>query len=157
MRINRRFDYGWLYLICGLVLTVSAIILPADMDLQSLSTKKSKITSDLAELDYRVSVYEDFLRDVQRADPQLMQRLIEMQFNRTPEGTPVVIDTSAPETPLAWVAQRAKKVKALPMESGHASILSTFVDGQGRLWLLACGVFTIFIGLVASPTSLSDT
>jgi len=153
----KRFDFGWLYLLCGLVLTGAAIVLPARHNLDVLTSKKTTIASDLEELAYRMGVYQAFLDDVLAENPQLTKRLIEMQFNTSPEGSSVVIDRSASQTPLAWVAQRAKRTRVLPMESEQASILSQFAAGQGRLWLLGSGAFAIFIGLIAKPATVSGS
>jgi hypothetical protein len=150
------FNIGWLYLFCGLILTVSAIVLPAHKDLQVLESKKVTIASNAQDLETRIGVYSTFLQEVNTHNPFVKQRLIEMQFNETPNGTAVVIDKSAPATPLAWVAQRAKKEKNLPMESEHASMLSIFVAGQGRLWVLGIGVFLIFIGLISSNSAMAN-
>jgi len=155
--LYKRFDFGWLFLFCGLVLTVAAIVLPARHDLEELSAKRTTISNDLVELEYRVTVYQGFLDDVRAGKPELTKRLIEMQFNRSPEGRPLVIDKSASQTPLAWVAQRAKRVKALPMQTEHASILSQFAADHGRLWLLGCGAFAMFIGLMTSSHAVSDS
>jgi len=156
MRFVHIHDFGWLYLLCGLVLTVAAIVLPAHTNLEGLLSKKTSISNDLDELNHRVEVYASFLSDVQRGDAQITQRLVDMQFNQSPDGSSVVIDTSASKTPLAWVAQRAKRSRVVPLETKQASFLSQFVDGQGRLWLLCGGAFTIFIGLIASSTKVES-
>ncbi len=140
---------------CGLALTVAAIVLPAQQDLQELAAKRVAITSDLEELEYRVGVYQTFLDEVQAGKPQLTKRLIEMQFNTSPEGASVVIDRSASKTPLAWVAQRAKRNRVVPMEVEQASMLAQFSSGQGRLWLLGFGIFATFIGLMTSSPAAS--
>ena len=153
MRFFNRFDIGWLYLLCGLTFTISAIVLPAQSDLKDLILKRDAIYADANEQEYRVGVYADFLADVRAGDPLLLQRLIQMQFNQSPEGTAVVIDRTAPKTPLAWVAQRANRVRVLPMETAEISMLSMFASGDGRLWLLGLGAFALFIGLVTTPTN----
>ena len=152
MKKKHSYPLSWLYLLCGVILTVSAIVLPAHKDLQVLESKKAAIASNAQDLETRIQIYSAFLQEVKTENPFVTQRLIEMQFNETPYGTAVVIDKSAPSTPLDWVAQRAKKEKILPMETEHASILSTFVAGQGRLWVLGIGVFTMFIGLITSKS-----
>ena len=140
---------------CGLALTVAAIVLPAQQDLQELAAKRVAITSDLEELEYRVEVYRAFLEDAQTGNPQFTKRLIEMQFNKSPDGSSVVIDRSASRTPLAWVAQRAKRNRVVPMEVEQASMLAQFSSGQGRLWLLGFGIFATFIGLMTSSPAAS--
>jgi hypothetical protein len=145
----KKIDLGWIYLLCGLALTTAAIVLPAHSDLKEIVSKKEVIVDNLKELSYRVEVHKTFLEDVQDGNPEIINRLVEMQFNLPPTGTPVVIDKSSVQTPLAWVQQRAKRNRIMPIEVEQASILTRFAEGQGRLWLLAIGAFTIFIGLIS--------
>jgi len=154
VRLLARFDVGWVYLLCGLILTTVAIILPAHHNLDALLAKKETIISNADDLAYRVEVYTSFLQDATSGDPAFQQRLTEMQFNQSPAGDAIVIDTSAPSTPLAWVAQRAKRMKTVSMKTVHASLLSQFVEGEGRLWLLGLGVFALFVGLVSVPARI---
>ena len=154
MRLIVRFDVGWLYLLCGLVLTTVAIILPAHHDLDALLAKKETIISNADDLAYRVEVYTSFLEDATSGDPAFQQRLIEMQFNQSPAGSAVVIDTSAPNTPLAWIVERAKRTKIVSMHTVQASLLSQFAEGEGRLWILGLGVFALFVGLVSVPARI---
>ena len=153
VKLRTPLDVGWLYLFCGLILTFAAIILPAQLDLQELQVKKDTIKSNSQDLESRIGVHISFLHEVNAHNPSVTQRLIDMQFNETPVGIAVVTDKSAPSTPLAWVSQRAKKKKVLPMDPAQSSILTSFVAGQGRLWVMGVGVFSIFIGLITSkPT-----
>ena len=55
---SKIIDIGWFYLLCGLVLTVSAIVLPAHRGLQELETKRITIQDNLIELQYQIDVYE---------------------------------------------------------------------------------------------------
>jgi|TARA_Y100000031_G_C8013428_1_gene289160 hypothetical protein len=148
----KKIDFGWIYLLCGLALTGAAIVLPAHNDLEEIISKKATIVDNLKELSHRVDVHKMFLKDVQDGNPEILKRLVEMQLNQSPSGTTVVIDKSSLRTPLAWVEQRAKRTRVVPMEIEHASILARFATGQGRLWLLAVGAFSIFVGLISGQT-----
>jgi len=149
-----KLNFGWLYILCGLVLTVAAIILPAHQELQELKSKQEVIADDLEYLEYQVTIYETFLQDVVNREPDFIQRLTEMQFNRAPQGEQVVFDPSAPRTPLEWVAQRAIKSRTIQSDVQQASLLSKFTEDEGRLWVLAVGIIILFVGLTsqASPT-----
>ena len=142
--------FGWFYLVSGLVLTVAAIVLPAHQDLAVLKEKRAAIVEDTADLQHQILVHQSFLNDLNRLDSKLQSRIIQMQFNQRPSGTPVVIDRAASKTPLDWVAQRARRDRAIYLEEPRLSILSKMSTGKNRLWLAGAGVFIIFVGLITS-------
>ena len=153
MNIFAKFDSGWPYLLCGLILTVSAIILPAHQDLKELEMKRVVIQGDVDELEYQIQVYRDFLQELQHENPELRQRIIEMQFNKQVSGTPVVVDSSASQTPLEWLSQRVRRDTEVSLITEQSSILSNLSNGRSRLFLVGLGVFAVFVGLVKSPTA----
>ncbi len=144
--------FGWLYLVSGLVLTVAAIVLPAHQDLAVLKEKRVAIVEDTADLQHQIIVHQMFLDDLGQQDVALHDRMVQMQFNQSPSGTPVVIDRAASKTPLDWVAQRARRDRAVQLDQPRQSILSKMTTGRNRLWLAGVGVFVIFIGLITSAS-----
>ncbi len=154
MRILQRIDFGWLYLLCGVVLTVAAIVLPAHQELHTLQQKRDYIQENLADLNYRVQIYSEFLHELQENNPVLLQRILEMQFNLQTEGTPVVIDTSSSQTPLEWVAQRSRRDRVMPLQVEQSSILSGLSSGRSRLLLVGAGAFAMFVGFLKSATGV---
>jgi hypothetical protein len=152
MSLLQRIDFGWFYLICGLVLTISAIVIPAHQDLQELQAKKVVIEENLSDLEYRVEIYNSFLQDLHENDPEFKQRILDMQLNLQAQGTPVVIDASASQTPLEWVAQRARRDRKVNMQVEQSSILSGLSTGRSRLLLIGVGAFAMFIGFLKGST-----
>ena len=146
----KRFDIGWLFLLCGLVLAVSAIILPAHQDLAILESKRNAIESDLGHLEYRINLYQEFLQDIDQQDPLVQQRLLSMQFNMTADGTPVVIDSSASHTPLEWIAERSRRNRVIVTHTEQSSLLSGLSSGRSRLLLVGGAAFAMFIGFLKS-------
>ncbi|MBT5365800.1 MAG: hypothetical protein HOL14_04670, partial [Phycisphaerae bacterium] len=55
MSLISKSNFGWVYILCGLVLTVAAIILPAHQELQDLKSKQEVIAEDLEYLEYQVT------------------------------------------------------------------------------------------------------
>ena len=151
-----RDNFGWFYLVSGLLLTVAAIVLPAHQDLAVLKEKRAVIVDDTDDLQNQIMVHQAFLNDLNSLDSMLQERMIQMQFNQPPSGTPVVIDRAASKTPLDWVAQRARRDRAIYLEEPRQSILSKMTIGKNRLWLAGAGVFIIFIGLITSAPQEAD-
>jgi hypothetical protein len=149
----KRFDVGWLYLLCGLVLAVSAIVLPAHQDLQNLQVKRSAIQDDLHDLEYRIALYQDFLSDIQEENPIVQDRLLEMQFNKAAIGTPVVIDNSAAHTPLGWIAERARRDRVISTRTEQSSLLTGLSSGRSRLLLVGAAAFAMFVGLLKGSST----
>jgi hypothetical protein len=156
VRFLQQFDHGWLYLLSGLALTVAAIVLPAKQDLEALQEKREAIALDLADLEHQIGLYQSFLDELSQDNPLLQQRMIEMQFNKPSDGTPIVFDGSAAKTPLEWIELRSRRVRAYDIEQDRTSMLTALANGRGRLWLAGGGVFVIFIGLVRTPLRQSS-
>lgn len=150
MSFVKRIDIGWLFLLCGLVLAVSAIVLPAHQDLQNLQVKRSAIQADFDDLEYRINLYQDFLVDIEAENPIVQKRLLEMQFNRIALGTPVVIDNSAARTPLDWIAERSKRDRVISTQTEQSSLLTGLSSGRSRLLLVGAAAFAMFIGFLKS-------
>ena len=152
----KRFGFGWLFLVCGLVLAVSAIVLPAHQDLQHLRAKRNTIEANLDDLEHRIALYSNFLQDVNEGNPEMRQRLLEMQLNKPSAGTPVVIDRSASHTPLDWIAQRSRKDRVILTTNKENSLLSGLSSGRSRLLFVGAAAFAMFIGFLRNPTFNSE-
>jgi len=153
MSILKKVDVGWLFLLCGLVLAVSAITLPAHQDLTNLQSKHTEIKKDLEHLHYRVFQYQQFLDSLQEQDPDLIKRVSELQLNSPMDGSEVVIDFSASMNPLDWIAQRTRQpreVETMPLES---SLLTTISSGRSRLILIGAAAIAMFAGFFYSTTT----
>ncbi len=109
------------------------------------------------ELRYQIDIYQDFLDELNNDEAEVHNRVAEMQFNLPANGIPIVIDRSAAQTPLAWLSKRARRVDTLDVQSNQASLLTSIVQGRGRLWLIACGAFLMFVGLVETNKKFNKT
>lgn len=156
MPLLLRNSFRWLYLVSGLVLTVAAIVLPSHKDLAVLKEKRAVIMNDIADLNHQIVIHQSFLKSLREQDPQLQERLIQMQFNQSPAGTPVVIDRAASKTPLDWIDQRARRDRVIDINEPRQSILSAMTTGKKRLWLAGVGVFVIFIALIPSVGQIDE-
>tara|TARA_B100000959_G_C14737081_1_gene523399 strand:- start:213 stop:752 length:540 start_codon:yes stop_codon:yes gene_type:complete len=151
VNIVSKFDFSWVYLICGLALSVAAIVIPAHQELGNLHAKLAELAEDYADVQHRVPIYDAFLRDVNTNNPDVYQRIVDLQFNRPGSGEIVVIDNAAVQTPLEWLSDKARRRRIVPLEKKQASVLSSITNGRGRLVLLGVGAFTMFIGFVKNP------
>jgi hypothetical protein len=151
VNIISKCDIGWIYLLCGLAITVSAIIIPAHQDLQELQIKRAALAEDFEDIDYKRTMFDSFLQEITSGDPVIQQRITELQFNQAGVDEVVVIDNSAVTTPLEWLANKSKRYRVVPIERQQASLLASLASGRTRLVMLGIGVFVLFIGLVKGP------
>ena len=143
-----KFDVGWLYLIAGLLMAVVAIVLPAMIELEQLSSRVAASNQQLQEQETMFASYTSFYEDMSSNDASIMQRVRQIQLNEVAEGTPIVTDLSASKTPLQWVDEKVLAVTSLSIEKENRSSLSRILSGSGRLWMAAFGVFFIYIGCI---------
>jgi hypothetical protein len=157
VNIVSKFDFSWVYLFCGLALSVAAIVIPAHQELGNLHAKRGELAEDYADVQHRVPIYDAFLRDVNTNNPEVRQRIVDLQFNRVGSDEIVVVDTAAVRTPLEWLSDKARRRRIVPLEKEQASVLSSITNGRGRLVLLGVGVFAMFIGFVKKPIMHAPT
>ncbi len=153
MNLLSRLDYGWIYLMCGLLISAAAIILPAHQELELLKHKRDSIQLDLNNQSSQVLIYESFLNEASNKQSQLRQRLFNMQFNIKEDGSTVVVDSSSSQTPLDWLSQRARTDRFINIDVQNASLLTVFSEGRSRLFMFGVGAFAIFIGLISRTHS----
>ena len=132
----------------GILLAVAAIVVPAAEELSQLELEKERLAKTQLQLQHNLTRYELFLSQVESGDSQIESRIQQMQFHVYPEGTPVVIDESAPKTPLQWINLQLSQPQQLRMESKEKPILVNLVKGTGRLWVAGGGILAIFFGCV---------
>ena len=151
MNIGSKLDFGWLYLVSGLALIVSAIVIPANQELTELQNKRDVLVDEFDSLQTKAIEYSEFLELVQSDDPVVRKRIIDLQFNTTSDEEIVVVDNSSVRTPLEWLSQKSTKRKPVNVAPSEASVLSALTTGKSRLVLFGVGAFTMFIGLVSKP------
>ena len=141
-----RFDFGWLYLITGLLITVVALCLPAMFDLERLKIKADASNQLLLEHEETYVSYINFFEDLKSGDELVLRRIRQIQLNEDVDGTPIVTDLGASKTPLQWIDEKNLKVTSLKVDNPKETSLYLLLKGTGRLWMASFGVFFIFIG-----------
>jgi hypothetical protein len=144
-------DPGWLFLVAGLVLVASAVLVPASYDLWVLRAQQQHLAAQEQENINRLQAYERFCAQLRANDPQLVRRLVASQLNRIPKGeTPLLLAGSANQTPLEWVDRSVEPVVAT-VAPFPDSLLSRLTLGRKALWVAGAGVMCVFLGLLLAP------
>lgn len=143
-----RPDAGWLFTLAGLAILVAAALLPAERDLHDLRQQLARIEWREAANLQRMQAYERFRRDLSGGDPSLLRRLAASQLNLMPEGqSPLLMATSIEHTVADWV-EASVTVDPFEPQPMPDTLLGRLSSGQGRLWLMAGGAMSVFVGLV---------
>jgi hypothetical protein len=148
------FDPGWLFMLAGLALVAAAVLVPASYDLWVLRAQQQQLAAQEAENYKRLDAYSQFASSLQAADPQLVRRMAASQLNRMPKGeTPLLLSTTANQTPLDWVDASVQPVVA-NVAPFPDSLLSRLTLGRKALWVAGAGVMCVFLGILLAPLQL---
>jgi hypothetical protein len=143
-----RIDPGWLFTLAGLAVMVSAALLPAELDLHGLRQQRASIEAREAWNRQRLQAYDRFLSDLDRADPSLLRRLAASQLNLMPKGErPLLMATSIEHTVSDWIDATVPPFEFKPAPAPD-TLLARLAEGPRRLWLMAGGAMSVFLGLV---------
>jgi hypothetical protein len=98
-----------------------------------------------------LEAHAQFLDSLDAAEPELTRRLAASQLRLVPKGeSPVLLTLQNPAPITDWLESTAP-FKLPPQQEKPLSLLSKLADGPHRLWLLAGGAFSVFLGLLVSP------
>lgn len=151
MRVTRPlffFDAGWLFIIAGLSMCMSVLLLPAKHDLFILESQRDALRAEELHNNARLRAHVDFIRAVDEGDPELGRRLVASQLNLLPQDqTPVLLASSPAGAVQYWLDASATRPNIEP-ESWPETTLSRLASGPRRIWLMAGGVMCVFLGLL---------
>ncbi|PHQ81268.1 MAG: hypothetical protein COB69_04480 [Phycisphaera sp.] len=155
-------DPGWLFLIAGLAILGSAVLIPASEALVGARYARDRaLVSETFRLD-RIARYEAVIGELDERQPTLMAHLRAVQLNQYPEGMrPLGEPTEDPALASASIFDKLEPpLPAMPDEPIHRterSFLAKLATGQpSRLWMLAGGAVSVLIG-VLPPVSRHRT
>ncbi len=157
MRVTRPLfnpDPGWLFLVAGVALVVSAALIPEAEKVHAMRTQLAAIQAGERHNFARMQACSTFLDDLKAGDHGLVRRLAASQLNLMPRGeTALLIATSIDTTPSDWIEA---SVPPPEFQEGDYpdTLLSRWTLGPQRLWVIAGGVFAIFLGLIFGPAPL---
>ncbi|MFM2163971.1 MAG: hypothetical protein RL325_408 [Planctomycetota bacterium] len=148
-----RIDPGWPFVIAGLALIVSAVLIPAQRELHDLEQQLKVHRAYEEKANAELLAYEQFLSDVQRGDPRLLERLVRAQLNKMPkDDRPLLLMPTANDTVPQWI--ESSVTVEIPEPQPYAdTLLARIASGPRRLWVLASGTFLVFMGILFVPST----
>lgn len=142
-------DPGWLFIIAGLAVCASALLIPAQRDLEDVREKLVVLKAYEGVSRQRMVTYDHFLVQVEREDPALLKRLAASQFNLLPEGeTPILHDLQASGVSFDQWIESSLESGGLEQNPTPDTTLAQVANGPYRVLFMAGGILCLFIGLV---------
>lgn len=145
-------DAGWLFLLAGIALIGSTILIPAADDLAKARWERERAKVWEARRQERIENYKSYLNALERAEPQLVQSLAASELNLIPEGKEI-LDGMSPiqaDSTTIFAALEPKDIKWADRPLPESLLYSWTTDDRKRLWLIVGGAVCCLIGLLPS-------
>jgi hypothetical protein len=153
-----RIDPGWPFVISGLALIVSAVLIPAQRELHDLEQRLVVHQKYEERAEEEIKAYQMFLKDLANdaTNERLLERLVRAQLNKMPKDErPLLLMPTANETVPTWI--ESSVTVEIPKPTPYADTLfSRIASGPRRLWVLATGAFLVFLGVMFAPTTFAS-
>lgn len=149
-------DPGWLFLVAGVVLVASVVLIPAVNDLEEARFYRDRVLAAEAHRKDRLERYNEFLQALQRGEPDLVRSLAATQLNQTlateallmPPGV-TIGDEMARRSASVFASLEPPTLVLPERPQREISRLERWAtDQRSRLWLLGAGALLILVGLL---------
>lgn len=149
-------DPGWLFLIAGIMLLGSMVIIPAQDDLRHAQWLRDRAKAVLDHRTQRLDRYREYLAAVDAQEPSVVLSLAASQLNQIPS------DRAPLPEPESTHAKSSKNGSAmvfpaleppppvLPAEPPKvdSTLARWATGGESRLWMIAAGALCLLLGLL---------
>jgi hypothetical protein len=154
MRITKPLvviDPGWLFIIAGLAMIASAMLIPPHEQLHELREQVASLDTQEDRSHARLRAYSDFLSTLDEEDEVLLKRLVAAQLNLIPSNeVPVLVAASATEPVTTWIESTVREEPHIPSEYPRTR-LADLVTGPDRQWVLGGSCICLFMGILLGP------
>ena len=152
-------DPGWLFLVAGLAVLASVMLIPAQDDLESARWQRDRALAIERHRLERLERYAAYLDAVDRGDEAVLRSLAAMQLNKAPAGwIPVSLDEAGGlvSDPARATASVFPALEPEPLKIEERvkvrTTLSDLVTGKDSRWLMLIGgAVCVLIGVL--PTA----
>ncbi|MEE2682189.1 MAG: hypothetical protein VX641_07450 [Planctomycetota bacterium] len=155
--VLRLLDPGWPWLLAGVLLMVSAAVIPSEQRLLREEAAVRQLEEERNHLRQVSETYVRFLDEVGRGEESLVRRLAAAQLGIVPEGAePLVMLSGVTDPPTRWIERAAMVQLGQDQSTADAtadSMLVSILEGTGQLWIFGAALFLIFVGLLLGPAT----
>ncbi|MBG80554.1 MAG: hypothetical protein CMJ39_07595 [Phycisphaerae bacterium] len=157
VRLYGLIDPGWLFIVIGLAVLASGLLLPSwreKLELRSQLTHADLVESQMKN---RMMKSTSMLDDLSQGDDSVISRVSMSDRNMLQPGDePVIRDLEAPSEVLQWldasIHQQETRGAAVVASMVPRSQLEQLATGPWRLWFLGAGAMCLCLGLVLGPS-----
>ena len=146
-----RIDGGWLYVIAGLLVCTTGILIPVEQDLRDLKDQLQAVQTREYQTSLRLAATSNVLDQLDAGEPALLRRLAASQLNIVPAASTPILRSSAPPLPLSEWVEATIRDKTSVTTTRRRSLLTRLTSGRRRLWVFGVGVLCVFFGLLFDP------
>lgn len=146
-----RIDGGWLYVIAGLLVCTTGILVPVEQNLRDLKDQLHAIQSREYQTSLHLAATSNVIDQLDAGEPALLRRLAASQLNIVPAASTPILRSSAPPLPLSEWVEATIRDKTPVTTARRRSLLTRLTSGRKRLWVFGVGVLCVFFGLLFDP------
>lgn len=146
-----RIDGGWIYVIAGLLVCTTGILIPAEQNLRDLKGQLLSIESREYQTSLHLAATSRVIDQLDAGEPALLRRLAASQLNIVPAASTPILRSSAPPLPLSEWVEATIRDKSSVTTTRRRSLLTHLTSGRRRLWVFGVGVLCVFFGLLFDP------
>lgn len=147
-------DPGWLFLIAGLAMIASAVLIPASEALKEARYARDRTLVTEAHRIARLDKHRAYLEALDERQPALIAQLKAIQLNQYPEGMRPLgeLDLDPGRASASVFGMLEPPLPEMPAEPRHRaerSMLADLATGDpSRLWVIAGGGLCVLLGVL---------
>ena len=147
-------DAGWLFLLAGLALIASAVMIPAARDLDRAHWRRDRVLLTEMHRLHRLTRHEAYLGAVRDGQESVVYQLAATQLGLVRDEAVVVelIDDGPTASTSVFASLEPPRIE-LPAFAETDTRLARLANGErSRLWVLAIGSMLVLVGLLPPST-----
>lgn len=150
-----QIDPGWLYLIAGLALLASVMILPTLDHLAAAEWEREKARARVAWQSERIERHAQFLEALEAGEETVIRNLLATQLNLAPVGSEPLIGFQVGLHGEAGVLDELEPQMTEPEQQTRPDSMLRFLatDSRARLVTLGVGSMSVALGLIMGASS----
>jgi hypothetical protein len=150
-----QLDAGWLFLVTGLAVLGTAVLIPAYADLDAANLARDRAAAIEENRRDRLTRYGTYLDGLERGDESVIVSLAASQLNMVPEGRQPL------DPPVNPGLQNASVFPLLEPDpprlpealAPNQSLLAQLANGErSRLWMIGGGALCVLLGVLPAAT-----
>ena len=144
------FNPGWLFILAGIGILASTVLVPAQRELADARWARDRALEAQAHREARLENYREYLSALEQKQPSLVMALAASQLNQIPaDRSPIEGMTEVSRADASvFAALEPRPMKELAQRRVDSVLARITSNGTTRLWLIAGGIVCLMLGLL---------